>query len=203
MNLEIKKYTATDYVRQRWKNGNGETTELVRDNHEPYTWRLSHARISQSSPFSQFPGYQRVIVTLTHQTIWLFHEGGHRRILPSFSPYTFSGDRETQAEIQEPVDDFNLIFRKEWATGNIYPTYFRSSREIQLPVTGNEHFVYCVDGQIDTLDPNTGSKVQLSKGELLRVSRQSKKEYLNIKMESLDPGTIALWVVIHLLRATT
>lgn len=45
-----------------WKNGGGTTYEVDREPLvENYDWRLSQARIQHSGPFSEFPGYARLL----------------------------------------------------------------------------------------------------------------------------------------------
>ena len=49
-------YTPTDFTRMPWKNGGGQTTELVRNSPDgDYSWRLSLADIDLNGPFSSFP----------------------------------------------------------------------------------------------------------------------------------------------------
>lgn len=198
MALQIIKYVAADFESQPWRNGLGMTKELARDRTEPYRWRLSSAHLESSTAFSHFPGYERVILTLGHQTIWLLHGGGKKRMLPSLTPYTFSGDIDTHAEISAPVDDFNLFSLKDKASGKIYPTYFRSSREMQFPITGQEHFIYSVEGGLTLFEPNTHTEHSIKSGELLRVSRPDTKEYLNLKTVGKSQESVALWIVVHL-----
>ncbi len=197
MPLLTKKYTNNDYIRAPWKNGLGTTVELAKEGSDPFRWRLSRAMLISSSPFSSFPDYERVLVTLGHQTIWVLHSGGKKRALPSLTPYAFSGALETQVEINSPMEDFNLFCLRGKAEGKIYPTYFRVSREMQLPIAGKEHFIYCVGGHIQVQEPNTSTQATLQTGELLQVSKTDTKEYLNLKAVASDPETVALWVVVH------
>ena len=54
---------AADYPRMPWKNGGGETAEILVEPAgaplDSFDWRLSMARVAADGPFSLFPGVER------------------------------------------------------------------------------------------------------------------------------------------------
>lgn len=198
--LEAFHLKAVDYRAQPWKNGQGETLEIAVDvASDPFRWRLSRATISSSAPFSSFPGYQRTLVILSGGPVSLIHDGKEeRRLLPLVS-YSFKGDWETRANIVMPAEDFNVFALDGKSKASVYPTYFSISEDMQFPIAAQEHFIFCVEGRVDVLEPNTRKSLVLEPGETFRFSRKSKKEFLNIRARCLCERAVCLWIVIHLL----
>lgn len=188
---------------QPWKNGKGETREIAVDGAKPYLWRVSRALLEGSGPFSLYPGYQRITVLLKGPHAKLHHEGRKSRLLPAMVAAPFSGDWTTSLELQAPTEDFNVFAFSEKTRAGCYPAYFRQAEEVQLPVAGQEHFVHCVEGQLELLESNTGQKFRLEPGDTFRLTRSGDKEYLNLRAQCLTPRASALWVVIHVPGATT
>lgn len=61
----LEYYGEADYQSMPWKNGGGQTLELLRQtNNNSYAWRISIADIDASTVFSLFPGYHREQVLL-------------------------------------------------------------------------------------------------------------------------------------------
>lgn len=189
-----------DYRIQRWKNGQGETREIAIDSEsDPFRWRISRAVIPSSGPFSSFPGYQRTLVILSGGPVSLVHDGKkERRLLPLVS-YSFKGDWETSANTILPAEDFNVFALEGKSKAGVYPTYFSSSEDMQFPIAAQEHFIFCAQGRVDVLEPNTQKSLVLETGETFRLSRKSKKEFLNIRARGLSERAVCLWIVIHLL----
>lgn len=102
-----------------WKNGAGSTVELYR---EPaagdFDFRISIATIGGDGPFSVFPGFDRIIMSLSGPSILLEHQNPHRTaVLRAFEPYHFDGGLSTFATLQGagPARDFNIMTRRGYA----------------------------------------------------------------------------------------
>ena len=64
--MKLVHRTASQYLRQPWKNGGGTTTELaIQSRGEDWSWRLSLADVDTSGPFSDFVGYRRTILLVS------------------------------------------------------------------------------------------------------------------------------------------
>lgn len=103
----------SDYRAMPWKNGLGQTTEIVAyPEPSAYDWRLSIADVAADGPFSRFPGMDRVIVQLRGAPIRLAH-AGTEATLALFWPHVFSGDWDTSSVLTGgPAQDFNVITRR-------------------------------------------------------------------------------------------
>jgi uncharacterized protein len=103
---------ACDYVRQRWKNGGGTTTELAReDAGDRWLWRVSIADVEVSGPFSHFAGYRRIIALLDGNGMALSFDRAPQVIIDRpHESFAFDGGWRTDCRLLDgPVRDFNLI----------------------------------------------------------------------------------------------
>ena len=59
--MNVTLIPATEYRRERWKNGLGWTREVLRWPHgaDDWDWRISIAEVDKGGPFSSFPGVER------------------------------------------------------------------------------------------------------------------------------------------------
>jgi uncharacterized protein len=201
--VKIKHRHKADYPVQPWKNGLGKTREIAIDGKSPFRWRLSCAKLLASGPFSSFPGYDRTLVILPMETsseevpLILSHDGNERKIRP-MSPHLFAGEAQTSAVVKTPCEDFNIFIRRGEAKSTLYPACLSKGEETQFPLPGSEHFLFVVDGTVETLEQNTNSKLLLQAHDCLSISRTSKGELLNLRTMTSDPNAICLWVIIHL-----
>jgi uncharacterized protein len=186
-----------NYRLQPWKNGRGETREIGVDTLDPFRWRVSLATLSQSGPFSLFPGYDRCIVNLGSQPVHLQHAKQEAKRLDPFSPLSFRGDEETHADIKAPGLDFGLLTHREKARGKIYSSKAGANEQLQFPLPGNEHFLFCCQGEWEVFDPHSEKSWNLKRGECLWMTRRGAEEYLNIRAEGRSETNRCLWTVIH------
>lgn len=180
-----------------WKNGLGKTTELAKDSQTPFRWRLSMAKLSVSGPFSDYPGYERLLVLLRGGPLFLEHSTGKSRHLNPLTCYKFQGEWNTTMELSQPGEDFNLFLLREKAKGNIYPTFIKEEEEMQFPLAGQEHFLYCIDGSVQIYERNTSKEFELKAHQLFQLSRESTKEYINLKTVGINSRSTLLWLVLH------
>jgi uncharacterized protein len=100
-----------------WKNGGGETAEVVcvpaNAGFEDFDWRISTAKVSQSGPFSRFPGVDRVLTVIEGGAMLLrFDNGIAIEARPDSGPHRFSGDDACDAELLgDNLLDVNLMVR--------------------------------------------------------------------------------------------
>ena len=108
---------ATEYRRERWKNGLGWTREVLRwpPDSPDWEWRISIAEVDKGGPFSRFPGVDRVLVLLSGEGMRLDFEDGERvELRPPHDQHRFAGERALSAELfNGPTQDFNLMWRRE------------------------------------------------------------------------------------------
>lgn len=196
--LSLKHFEESGYRNERWKNGKGETTVIAVDSQTPFRWRLSRALLLEDGPFSSYPEYNRTITLLKGGSITLSHKEKKGRILSELSAYSFDGAWETSAALKSIAVDFNVFALKEYCKASLYPTFLKRREEMQFPLNGTEHFIYCVEGVVDILDPNTSQRLSLLASETLQVSRNEDKEYLNLRAVATSDRATCLWIPVHL-----
>lgn len=115
--MRITLLPANEYLRIRWKNGQGWTREILRlpEDRPDWDWRVSIAEVDSGGPFSSFEGCDRELVLLTGEGMRLqFDDGESVDLLPPHGRHRFSGERPLSAElIAGPTRDFNLIWRRD------------------------------------------------------------------------------------------
>lgn len=132
-----------------WKNGGGETTEIVvfPDNAglSDFDWRVSMARVDGSGPFSSFPGIDRTLSILEGAGIVLDVEGRtQKRLVIESEPHPFPADVATSADlIGGTVIDFNVMSRR----GSVAHTVERLRISLSSPA-GSTRLVLCSSGSV-------------------------------------------------------
>jgi len=114
---------ATEYRRERWKNGLGWTREVLRWplDSEAWDWRISIAEVDKGGPFSSFPGVERELVLLSGEGMRLnFEDGEIAELHPPHDRHRFAGERALEAELLAgPTQDFNLMWRRDRVEANL------------------------------------------------------------------------------------
>lgn len=109
---------ANDYRRMRWKNGDGETTEIIVSpdgaSLEAFDWRVSMAHVASDGPFSLFPDIDRTLAVLSGRGLRLKIVGSEPVMLDKVTkPYSFAADVTAFADlIDGPIDDLNVMTRR-------------------------------------------------------------------------------------------
>lgn len=109
---------ASNYRRMRWKNGGGETTEIIVSPDgaalDAFDWRVSMAHVAMDGPFSLFPGIDRTLAVLDGNGIRLRVDGlGDRALTAESEPFTFPADTASGADlIDGPIHDLNVMSRR-------------------------------------------------------------------------------------------
>ncbi len=150
-----------------WRNGGGTTRELAlwppgaSFAAGDFDWRLAQARIGAEGPFSEFAGFERLLVLLAGPGCVLVHGGVERRIA-ALEPYRFAGELATTARLPGgPVEDLNLLVRRERASADMRVLAFDAGEAQSLPAA--EHaLVYAVRGHLS-------ARVE---GDVLRLSEK-------------------------------
>lgn len=110
-------YRRADRVFRPWKNGGGETAEILvappGADFEGFDWRISTAIVAASGPFSAFPGVDRVLTVLEGGAIVLTVGDGEHRLDTAGEPFAFPGDTPAAARLEcEALLDFNVMVRR-------------------------------------------------------------------------------------------
>lgn len=151
-----------DYRRMPWKNGGGETTEMVVSpaaaSLHDFDWRVSMARVGAPGPFSRFPGIERTLSVIDGQGLILLFEDQQPTALDRHSePFTFSGDAAVDSRLVEgPIEDLNVMTRRERCRHDVTKHSLTSSTRISL--NGKMTILVANGGTIDiSTDPQVAT----------------------------------------------
>jgi environmental stress-induced protein Ves len=117
---EVRYFCASEARLVPWRNGRGTTRELAIGpagasfERGDFDWRISTATLAESGPFSDFAGFERVLVITSGDGLIVEHgSAAPRARLRRMEPYRFSGDWPTRGElVAGPVADFNVLARR-------------------------------------------------------------------------------------------
>ncbi|MGL4239019.1 HutD/Ves family protein [Tabrizicola sp.] len=106
----MRHLTPADYHVMPWKNGRGQTVEMVRQDlaNGQINYRLSIATVVENGPFSVFPGLNRSLTVIDGPGFDLI--GEHNLRADPLEPVMFPGDaRMVAANVTAPSQDFNVM----------------------------------------------------------------------------------------------
>ena len=118
---------AADHKRMAWKNGGGETVEIIvsppQASMDSFDWRISMATIMQDGAFSSFAGVDRTLTVLSGDGIELTMADRPVVILsPASSPYAFPADVGCSARLLgSTVSDLNVMTARDSLTHQVRP----------------------------------------------------------------------------------
>ena len=152
----MKLISFDDLIATPWKNGGGITRELAcypaGAALDDFLWRVSIADISQSGPFSVFPGIDRVITLLEGGGMQLtFSDGESHALTTPLLPYRFRGEQIVNAQLAGTASqDFNLMLRRDAVDGSLQVRHEAGEIACKLGSVS----LFCARGswQIDTPD---------------------------------------------------
>ncbi|WP_269791284.1 HutD family protein [Stenotrophomonas sp. Iso1] len=116
LNAPSRILPSADYHRERWRNGQGWTREILRlPEQGDWQLRLSIAEIEQDAAFSTFPGVERELVLLQGEGLRLrFADGRCETLLPPYQRLRFAGEEDIAGALVDGVtQDFNLMWRRD------------------------------------------------------------------------------------------
>jgi environmental stress-induced protein Ves len=146
------------YKRMPWKNGGGETTEIVVSppgaDLASMEWRLSMAIVACDGPFSVFPGIDRTLSVL-HGALDLEIEGARVGLDETSAPHFFAGDAKVEGSVvRGPVTDLNVMTRRERFTHEVNRLHLSDTQTIRS--FAGTLAVFCDVGCV-VLSPGRGS----------------------------------------------
>lgn len=143
---------AAEGRRMPWKNGGGETIELLAHpadaGLEAFDWRISTARVAADGPFSAFPGVDRTLTVLDGTGLDLvIGDAAPVRLGPGSAPWSFPADVPCRGRlVAGPVTDLNVMTRR----GRFTHAVTRIVRPGPLPAVpeGGTLLLLCLAGAI-------------------------------------------------------
>ena len=180
------------FVLLPWKNGGGTTYEAIRvpPGGDPFSWRVSLAKIDASGPFSDFTGYDRKMVLLQGRGLALrFGNGDHRTLQKAGEWLEFDGGVPVHCDLLDgPCMDLNLMVSKAMRTAARIEQLDRN-----LPVEGVQGQTTLIFSLQDPLviDSGDGEAVRLEPWDLAVLSQGSAR--LN-RMAPDKPAASAVFI---------
>ena len=119
-----------------WKNGGGSTTEIAVSpagaGLDEFDWRVSLATISQSGPFSSFPGIDRSLALVDGDGV-LLDFGDERFVLsPSEPLIEFAGEATVHATVSgQQTTDFNVMTRRGTCRHRLAPCTVKGKESLK------------------------------------------------------------------------
>ncbi|MGE4064181.1 MAG: HutD family protein [Rhodospirillaceae bacterium] len=148
---------ASSYKRMPWKNGGGETTEILVSpagaDFAAMDWRLSMATVAADGPFSSFPGIDRTLSVLSG-TLRLEIAGASVDLMEMSPPYTFAGEAAVNGVVlRGPVTDLNVMTRRDKLKHEV--RRIAVTGEKSVPVAAGVVLLFCHTGTVTLPDTQT------------------------------------------------
>ena len=141
-----------DYKRMPWKNGGGETIEMLVSppgaSLDDFDWRISMAHVATPGPFSTFPSIDRTLSVIAGVGISLMFDDQAVALERTSEPFRFAGDaRVDGALIDGPIDDLNVMTRRGRCDHRVMR--YEVVDSMALRWTGNIGVVVAIGGSVD------------------------------------------------------
>jgi environmental stress-induced protein Ves len=114
----MKLLRSDQYQRMPWKNGGGETAQIVVSPEDAtltaFDWRISMARVAIDGPFSLFPEVDRTLVVLDGVGLTLHGaDASVMEVAAGTAGVSFSGDTPLSARLLDgAITDLNIMTRR-------------------------------------------------------------------------------------------
>jgi len=157
-------FAIADLASSPWKNGGGETREIVCQpvgaGTDAFGWRVSIATIERDGAFSIFAGVDRITVLLRGAGVRLRSADSridHRLDAP-LTPFAFAGEIAIEAELLDGAcQDVNVMTRRSDWRSDVHVI-----RHTQVLATADQGVLLAVDGDWTAADAT--ANFQLSVG---------------------------------------
>jgi uncharacterized protein len=180
----MKILRAKDYQRMPWKNGGGETSEIMAfpegSDLSNFGWRISMAHVASNGPFSNFLGIDRTLTILRGEGLSLML-GAEKPILLSqdSAPHSFPADILTSATLAGgPVIDLNVMTRRGQFTHQV--ERLTCEAIITVKELSGTTLIFCAKGNLELADNEGQMKLEANDCAIL-----SSKEPHHIKGKAL------------------
>ncbi|MFG1395907.1 HutD/Ves family protein [Roseixanthobacter pseudopolyaromaticivorans] len=168
---------AADCRRMAWKNGGGETVEILTAPEgaglSDFDWRISSATVAGAGPFSAFAGIDRTLCVLSGEGLTLaVAPHSPVRLDPASAPYRFRGEAAVfGTPLGGPVVDLNIMTRRTRFTHEV--TRLTLEAPLRVPSAGAEVAIFVVQGVLSAAC--AGSAAELAAGDCALLSSQDER----------------------------
>lgn len=169
--------TQAMFRRMPWKNGKGETLELMKlEDESGIKFRISQAAVAQSGTFSDFSGLERHLVLIGGKGIRLSHQSEqgeltHHDLLHELDIATFNGGDMTSSElIGGPIEDLNIMVRQTDTQAQVQAIYAPCDA---LSKPGSQAYFYA--NQVCNVSIDRGIKELIMPKDSLLIMAESER----------------------------
>ncbi len=115
--MAIRLLDPQGFRRMPWKNGGGETIEMLVHPEGAelgaFQWRISMASVATNGPFSLFDGIDRTLCVLEGGRLVLDFGNSTTVLDPDTAPFSFRGDVTVAGSVPDgPIVDLNVMTRR-------------------------------------------------------------------------------------------
>jgi hypothetical protein len=146
-----------EYKIMQWKNGGGLTEEIARDPADgEYLWRLSRARVEREGPFSEFPGFDRLLTVVEGSGLLV-----NDTKIEKFETLKFAGEDKIHCRLVDGAAvDLGLIYNRQKIRAEMQLMNADQIFESCAPIC----FFYCASGnlQLNSAKLTAGSTLKLT-----------------------------------------
>ncbi|MFG1428253.1 HutD/Ves family protein [Roseixanthobacter glucoisosaccharinicivorans] len=175
---------AADCRRMAWKNGGGETVEILTVPEgaglSDFDWRISSATVASAGPFSAFAGIDRTLCVLSGEGLTLaVPPHAPVRLDPASAPYRFPGEAAVFGTPHGgPVVDLNIMTRRARFTHEV--TRLTLDAPLSVPSAGADVVIFVVQGAVSepSFAESAASSVALEAGDCALLSPQDEMAVL-------------------------
>lgn len=165
---------------KRWKNGLGETIELLAKTAPgcpDFCWRLSIASVTSNDLFSSFSEYDRTLILIEGEGITLSHAHTREQVLSKRLDLAhFMGEHKTTPRLHKgAIKDFNIITRRDYCHSKTTVL----TQEKSIDVDSDFLFVYALDETtcINSTSSNKLPVTDIAREHLLQVKSPAHDSY--------------------------
>jgi environmental stress-induced protein Ves len=143
---------SSDYRRMPWKNGGGETREVIVSPpgaaFDSLDWRVSLATVTSDGPFSVFVGMQRTLCVIRGAGIRLqVGDTSPSTLFQNSAPCTFDGETPTRAFLVDgAIVDLNVMSRRARFRHTVKRLALTGT--LELEVNARTTIVFCQRGDL-------------------------------------------------------
>lgn len=145
---------ATSLVPSPWRNGLGTSRDIAgaRTPAGDLGWQVSLAELERDSPFSHYPGCDRIFTPVFDQSAGdappsLSFNGGQFQPCPLLVPHRFSGNWQTMARVPAPGRAFNVVIDRARHTARLSILHVVASDPVSVP-DATEFVLHSLDATV-------------------------------------------------------
>jgi environmental stress-induced protein Ves len=185
----------SEYRRMPWKNGGGETTEIIASPDgaplDAFDWRISMAKVASAGPFSVFPAIDRTLTIIDGRGLNLVFEGrGSVRLDRDSTPFAFPADVTVAADLVDgAIEDLNVMTRRGWFRHHV--ARLSTAEPVALPRHGDIMLVL-VRGASATVRSADADAV-MGDGDTLLLTERDASSVEIVPAAALELYVVDIW----------